>query len=316
MIAGASPSPYRPHDDSRRGITYRIRYWPRFTIWPLLLMLIVATPLAWSLRRESRTPSTISCSTAPNTEFASACTVRDGRKIGQPEGVSCDATVPALDTFLDSGNPFARPHVTATVLTTPELPNAVFAPSSNVFINGAPAMTVTKEALPLRNARSKPLVMPMSADRSGGLSATDARVLLASCAAQAGASGEIRHVTLAVFERDFLLSSVTFGALLLLTLAWMAGRRVVVASDGGTGLVEVIERGYFGVRHRAALSASEVERAVVSAGSSGPFHATRIDIRRRNGESVAVTSDFTPMARSADTRLVSRLNLLFASATW
>jgi hypothetical protein len=263
-------SPYRQHDDSRRGAKYRIRYWPRLTPWPLLVVLLLGTPLAWSLRRESRTPSTVTCSTAPDMEIAPACLVHDARKVGPPERVACDDTVPALHSMLDVGNPFSSPHVSATVLTTPELPKMTFTPSSNVFINGAPAAVMTKpKTTDARLPRSKPLAAPAT-DASGGISASDARALLNSCVAQAGAPGEIRHVTLSIYERDFLWSGVALAGVLLLIVMWMTGRRVIVRSDG-LGVVEVLERGWFGIRRRSTFSVAQAERAVVTSGASGPF---------------------------------------------
>jgi hypothetical protein len=301
----ASPSPYR--GAAAAAITARFGYWPRVGIWPMLLAVAIGLPLAWLARRESRAASTVTCSTVAATEYAAPCLVHDARTFGPQERIACQDTPAALESFLDTRNPFSRPFVTGTVVDLPPLGAGVVAASRTTGADeNGHAYPFALYKKPLASSAPPPQFTAVATDSAGGISAEDARIVLASCVAQAGTTGPGRTIALAVFERDYRLSALLLGASLLLAMVWMAGRRVRVSADAA-GMIDIVEHGLVLTRRHASVAVCEVQRVVVASGASGPLHGSRVEIVRRDGASVPLSDAFAPLTSRAHTRAAARL---------
>ena len=297
--------PYRM--DWARGKAARLGYFPAFGVLRFVVVLLLAAPFAWEARIENRSPSTLTCSTATDTDWTSPCLVHDVRTVGAFDRIPCAETHTAMESFFDAKNPLSRPFITASVVEGPPAPDMEVVPNHNLIIGNSPS-AVFRRVKHDEGPPPTPFVHP-KADVNGGIAADDARALLASCVANTGTEGPVRTVSFAIFERNFLPSAVVLAAGFVLALLFVFRRRASVAIDGSDRL-EITERTCFVVRRRVALRLADVDRVVVGTGVTGPFVGSRVTLICKNGDEMPLTRSFTVLNQRVSAKMADRVRAL------
>jgi hypothetical protein len=303
----ATVHPYRVAERPR---AMRVRFWPGVSLVKIAALVALAMPLAWVARSEGRAASTVTCSTVSQNDWAAPCQVHDAHTVAAPERIACSDAPAALDALMDVRNPLSRPFVTAVISESPAPPDTVVVPAKGVMVNGAP-MAVVKRVRH-DDWKSTPPAAPLPrpvADASGGISMNDARTLMAACTARSGTSGPTQTVAFAIVERDYTSSVAVLAAGILFALVFALRRRVGVTVDGSGG-VTVLERGWFLARRRESFAAADVADVRVVSGASGPFAASRVEIVKRDGETIPLTHGFVALSSAKCARAAARLQLL------
>jgi hypothetical protein len=303
--------PYRIPERPRAA---RARFWPSFGFVHFAATIALALPIAWAARSEGRTASTVTCSTVTENDWVAPCLVHDAHTVAAPERLPCSDAPAALDTLLDTRNPLAHPFVTAVITESPAAPDTMVVPAKGVMVNGAP-MAVIKRVKhdETKSVPVAPLPKPV-VDSSGGISARDARSLLSSCVARSGANatGPTQTMALAILERDYTSSVLVLAGFFALSILVSLRRRVRVTLDDGGG-VTLIERGFFRTRRSESFAAADVADVRVASGTSGPFAASRVEIVKRDGETIPLTQSFVALSTGKNQRAARALNALFGA---
>jgi mono/diheme cytochrome c family protein len=304
-----SASPYRDRNATRSGTFVRLRYRPCVGVWPVVLALAVAVPLAIIARRDARTPTVVSCTTfrAPGND--KMCSDLEPDALGAVTPIRCGAAPAVLEKALSPSNPFVHPIISATrteISTanpacgeTPGASNVVL--GGNVFVNG---IRISSNDAPPAGPAPPPAAPPAG---SGGVDAATARSYMAECALHPSWSGPIKTVSVSVLERDYLPSVLVVAGALALAFLGMRRRRATVDLDGAEGTLRLVEHGFFRVRRRAALPLAEVLYVTVATGAGPLLNGKRVEVVCRNGDRLPLVDAFVPLTWRAHDQMARRL---------
>jgi mono/diheme cytochrome c family protein len=309
-------APYRQVAATPAALRGRFRYFPCVGLWPLVLAMVLAVPVAMWARRDGRAPSAVVCTTVEVPGNDKLCSVMDPNGLGRTHPVVCRETPAALEALLTPPNPLAFPLVTAT---ESELP-APSAPDGDEGCSGVVgAGTVQSRNVLVLTPRdltappptvSVPVAPPRSFDAADGVAPDLARALVKSCALTPDSSGPQRTVAVTVTWRDHSRSAAVLCGGLALALLSMVRRRARITFDPGARTMTVEERGFFRVRRAFVVPAAELERAMVTMGPSGLLNGKRVELTLRGGGRVALLDGFVPLTSAVHTRLAWRLSAL------
>jgi hypothetical protein len=305
-----------PYRIPQRPNAARARFWPSFGLAHVVATIALAVPIAWAARSEGHTASTVTCSTVTENDWAAPCLVHDAHTVAAAERVPCSDAPAALETLMDSRNPLSRPFVTAMITESPAAPDTMVVPAKGVMVNGAPMAVIKRVKHDETKAAALPPLAKPAVDSSGGISPTDARALLSSCVARSGAAagGPTQTMALAIMERDYTTSAFVLAGAVVLSILLSLRRRVGVTLDGAGG-VTVLERGFFRVRSCASFAVADVADVRVASGASGLFAASRVEIVKRDGDTVPLTQSFVALSSGKCRRTAAALRTLLGAAT-
>ena len=265
-------------------------YWPCLGLWPLVVALVLAAPLALWARRDAAFPSSVSCTTAFRAattqpwersfgtgpaQIDGSCTAHDAHDIRSWTQLPCSALAAAFEGLLQSRGLLNRPLI--------------------YVVESDPAGTKT------------PLNVPSAVDPASGVDAQSARALLAECASAPAAVGAPRTVQVMVLDRDYLPSAILLGAVLVLVTLFGFRRRVRADVDPAQRFVLLVERGFFRERRTTMVAVDDIADVVVAAGASGFLSGRRVELIRHDGARVPVTEPYVPLTFRVHDQAARRL---------
>jgi hypothetical protein len=284
FIVRARPAPGAASSSASRLC---VRYWPCLGVWPLLVALTVALPIALWARRDAPFPSSVMCTTA----FQVA--VKDGKRI--------DASCTALDSRAIRGwTPLPCSALSAALVALLDPPNALHRPLVYAIEN---------------DTGGRGAVTPFAAmNASGGIDGATARALLLGCAEGPTRASAPSSTQVMVLDRDYERSALVLALFLGVALAAGLRRRVTLDVDPADGLVLVVERGFVRERRTLLLAAADVADVVVVAGAAGFLSGRRVEVVLRDGVHAPLVESYAPLTFAVHEQAARRIRAYLRGA--